>query len=188
LEGSGLVVGRGDLIEYQVEGREQLLAGIVVHVARVGYSGFSSGWPAGTQFISICKITSRRLPKPEALSDGQIKASLVTRKLERRGKIPLPPPVPKTLFPPLDEEKPWKIWMLLTPEEWKAVSRWYGYSLRSLVYDGSWIEMGRYTARDEAYSIMQALINRESRYLAHLLRNKKATRPSRRNRPEDNGK
>ena len=65
LEGSGIVIHCGDLVEYQVEGKEQLLAAIVVNVAHVGYAGFGSSWPVGTQFLSVRKIVNRRLPKPE---------------------------------------------------------------------------------------------------------------------------
>lgn len=159
LEHNGLVVRRGDLVEYQPKGQEHMLAAMIVSVNKVGYSGWG-GPPVGTQMLSVRKIKNRRLPKPEDLSDAQIEASQVTRKLERKiSEIPLPPPVEKTLFSPFDDENPWKVETFLTPEEWKEVSRWYGYSLRALVFDGTWYEMGRYSMRDGAYSIMKALLN-----------------------------
>ncbi|GCE32154.1 hypothetical protein KDA_76380 [Dictyobacter alpinus] len=158
LDGSGIVVRRGDLVEYEPEEQGYKLAAMVVSVSTVGYAGFGSKHPKGTQLIAARRVKNRRLPKPEDLADTQIASVLVTRRLNRKtDQIPLPPPVAKTRFSPFDQENPWYIPMFLTPEEWKAVSRWYGYSLRSLLYDGSWHEMGRFVNRDGAYSMMQAL-------------------------------
>src|SRR5260370_24590472 len=160
VQGGGLVGRRGDLVEYGPEGQGHKLAAMVVGVSTVGYAGYGSRHPIGTQLISARKIQNRRLPRPEELADTQIAAALVTRKLERKGnQIPLPPPVAKRLFSPFDQENPWRVDTLLTPEEWKEISRWYGYSLRSLIYDGNWHELGRYSMRDGAYSIMKALLN-----------------------------
>lgn len=41
--------------------------------------------------------------------------------------------------------------------EWKEVSRWYPFSLRSLLPDGHWYEQARCKSRDNAYEIMKAL-------------------------------
>ncbi|SRR5258708_1388851 len=169
LQGSGLVVRRGDLVEYEPEGQEYKLAAMVVGVNTVGYAGFGSRHPVGTQMIAARRVTNRRLPKAEELADTQIAAALVTRKLERGSdEIPLPPPIAKTLFSPLDNENPWRVDTLLTPEEWKGISRWYSYSLRSLVVDGSWYEMGRYTLRDNAYNIMKALAQAPRQHVDHF--------------------
>ncbi len=41
--------------------------------------------------------------------------------------------------------------------EWKEVTRWYPFSLRSLMPDGRWSEVGRFGLRDKAYDVMKAL-------------------------------
>lgn len=157
---SGLVVRRGDLVEYQPEGQEHKLAAMVVSVDKVGYAGYGSRYPVGTQLIAARKIKNSRLPQPEELADTQIAANLVTRKLARKGdEIPLPPPVAKKFFSPFDTENPWRVETFMTPEEWKEVSRWYAYSLRSLVFDGSWHEIGRYPLRETAFRILKMLAN-----------------------------
>src|SRR5437660_9457249 len=124
LVGSGIIVCRGDLVEYEMEGQGYKLAAMVVSVSTTGSAGFGSKHPKGTQILSVRKINNRRLPKPEDLADAQIAAMLITRKLDRqKDQIPLPPPVEKTLFSPFDKENPWGVYTLLTPEEWKAISR-----------------------------------------------------------------
>lgn len=167
---SGLVVTRGDLVEYHPELSEQKLAAMVVSVSTVGYAGYGSRYPVGTQIIAARKITNRRLPHPEELADTQIAATLVTRKLSRKGEaIPLPTPVAKTSYSPFADDNPWRVDTYMTPEEWKEIARWYAYSLRSLVFDGSWHEIGRYGVRDTAYHIMKMLAeapgNAEKRYV-----------------------
>lgn len=155
---SGLVVSRGDLVEYQPDQQEYKLAAMVVSVDVVGYAGYGSKYPVGTQLIAAKAVKNSRLPRPEDLSDMQIAASLVTRKLDRKGDtIPLPPPVSKTSFSPFAADNPWRVDTLMAAEEWKGLSRWYSYSLRSLVYDGTWHEIGRYGLRDTAYRVMKAL-------------------------------
>ena len=43
----------------------------------------------------------------------------------------------------------------MNTDEWKEVSRWYPFSLRSLMPDGRWNEVGRFGMRDKAYDIMK---------------------------------
>lgn len=169
LKHNGLVVRRGDLVEYLPEGQIYTLAAMVVGVNEVAYAGYGSKHPIGTQLIAARTIKNRNLPKPEELADANIEARTVTRKLERSGDIPLPPPAEKTLFSPFDQENPWSVETLMTPEEWKAVSRWYDYSLRSLVFDGSWHEIGRYKLRDTAYRVMKALANQRENAENHYV-------------------
>ena len=63
-------------------------------------------------------------------------------------------------YAPYDEHNPWKLDTFMNNEEWKAVTRWYDYSLRSLMPDGRWYEYARCSSRDQAYQIMQALAAR----------------------------
>lgn len=167
LESSGLVVRRGDLIEYR--DKDIPLAGMVVAVNIVGYTIWgSSGPPKGTQIIAIKQIKNRRLPKTEELADTTIESTQVVRTLQRKGDtIPLPPPVARTLFSPFDPKNPWYINTFLTPEEWKGISRWYQYSLRALLFDGSWNETGRYQSRDAAYQVMKVLVDHHINLGAH---------------------
>ncbi len=62
-----------------------------------------------------------------------------------------------TLYVPRSDENPWRrdLDSWLTIAEWKEISRWYPFSLRSLMYDGRWYEHGRYGSRDQAYSTMR---------------------------------
>ncbi len=60
-------------------------------------------------------------------------------------------------YAPYDEHNPWKLDTFMTPEEWKEVSRWYDYSLRSLMPDGRWYEHARCKSRESAYQILRAL-------------------------------
>lgn len=167
LDGSGLIVRRGDLVEYR--DKDIPLAAMVVSVSTVGYSGWgSSSRPKGTQIIAVRKITSKRLPKQEELADTSIEAMQVVRTLSRKGDtIPLPPPVAKTLFAPNDPDNPWRVQTLLAPEEWKGISRWYQYSLRALLFDGTWNETGRYQSRDAAYQVMKVLVDHHINRGAH---------------------
>jgi len=63
----------------------------------------------------------------------------------------------QTLYVPNAEENPWRVDTWMTTAEWKEVSRWYPFSLRSLMPDGRWYEYCRSTMRDKAYQIMRAL-------------------------------
>src|SRR5579875_4118881 len=60
-------------------------------------------------------------------------------------------------YAPSDEQNPWKLDTFMTAEEWKEVSRWYGYSLRSLMFDGRWDEYARCPSRASAYHLLRAL-------------------------------
>lgn len=72
LEHNGLVVRRGDLVEYRGEEKEQLLAAMVMSVSTISYAGYGSCYSVGTQLISMRKLNSRRLPRAEDLTDAQI--------------------------------------------------------------------------------------------------------------------
>src|SRR5579863_3717228 len=61
------------------------------------------------------------------------------------------------LYAPRAEENPWRLDTWMNTAEWKEVSRWYPFSLRSLLPDGRWYEIGRFGFRDNAYETMHAL-------------------------------
>lgn len=60
-------------------------------------------------------------------------------------------------YAPRAEENPWRLDTWMNSDEWKEVSRWYPFSLRSLMPDGRWFEQARCKSRDSAYHIMKAL-------------------------------
>ncbi len=48
------------------------------------------------------------------------------------------------MYAPRDEKNPWGIQdTFMNVDEWKEVSRWYPFSLRSLMPDGRWLEEAR---------------------------------------------
>jgi hypothetical protein len=61
----------------------------------------------------------------------------------------------QTTYAPRDENNPWRVDTWMNAAEWKEVSRWYPFSLRSLMPDGRWYEVGRFSTRDKAYEIMR---------------------------------
>ena len=62
-----------------------------------------------------------------------------------------------TAFAPKAEDNPWRVDTFMNTDEWKEVSRWYPFSLRSLMPDGRWSEWARCKMRDDAYQIMKSL-------------------------------
>lgn len=58
-------------------------------------------------------------------------------------------------YAPKDENNPWRVDTWMNTAEWKEVSRWYPFSLRSLLPDGRWYEIGRFGIRDNAYETMK---------------------------------
>ena len=62
-----------------------------------------------------------------------------------------------TQYAPRDEKNPWRVDSWMNTPEWKEVTRWYPFSLRSLMPDGRWNEVGRFGMRDKAYDVMKAL-------------------------------
>ncbi len=60
-------------------------------------------------------------------------------------------------YAPKAEDNPWRLDTFMNADEWKEVSRWYPFSLRSLMPDGRWFEYARCKMRDDAYQIMRAL-------------------------------
>jgi hypothetical protein len=70
-----------------------------------------------------------------------------------------------TLYPPRAEENPWRLDTWMNTAEWKEVSRWYPFSLRSLMPDGRWYEAGRFGSRDSAYGTMRTLAAADGRRL-----------------------
>lgn len=64
-----------------------------------------------------------------------------------------------TLYAPRADDNPWRVDLDLwnTTDEWKEFSRWYPFSLRSLMPDGRWYEHSRSRSRDSAYQLMKAL-------------------------------
>ncbi|HET8852390.1 MAG TPA: hypothetical protein VFN02_07680 [Ktedonobacteraceae bacterium] len=154
LQHNNLTVRRGDLIEYE-DANQQLLAAMVVAVNIVALS--SSQHRAGDQVVAVKRVMNRRLPKASDLADHNIAATQVVRLYDPAQPIPLPAPAPKTLFAPNAEDNPWRTVTWMTSEEWKQVSRWYRFSLRSLLDEGDWYEHGRYASRDSAYTVMKAL-------------------------------
>ncbi len=69
----------------------------------------------------------------------------------------------QTTYAPRDENNPWRVESWMNTAEWKEVSRWYPFSLRSLMPDGRWNEVGRFGMRDKAYEIMKALAGSRQR-------------------------
>ena len=69
----------------------------------------------------------------------------------------------QTLYAPKAEDNPWRVDTWMTTSEWKEVSRWYPFSLRSLMPDGRWSEWARCKMRDDAYQMMKALAATRSR-------------------------
>jgi hypothetical protein len=69
----------------------------------------------------------------------------------------------QTTYAPRDEKNPWRFDTFMNTVEWKEVSRWYPFSLRSLMPDGRWNEVGRFGMRDKAYEIMKALTGTRQR-------------------------
>ncbi len=63
----------------------------------------------------------------------------------------------QTTYAPRDENNPWRVDTWMNTAEWKEISRWYPFSLRSLMPDGRWSEWARCKMRDDAYQIMKAL-------------------------------
>jgi len=51
----------------------------------------------------------------------------------------------------------------MNTDEWKEVSRWYPFSLRSLMPDGRWFEHSRSKMRDSSYEVMKALASANPR-------------------------
>ena len=68
-----------------------------------------------------------------------------------------------TQYAPKAEDNPWRVDTWMNTDEWKGVSRWYPFSLRSLMPDGRWSERARCKMRDDAYQIMRALAGSERR-------------------------
>ena len=68
-----------------------------------------------------------------------------------------------TTFAPKAEGNPWRVDTFMNTDEWKEVSRWYPFSLRSLMPDGRWYEQARCKSRDNAYQIMKVLAARPGR-------------------------
>jgi len=60
-------------------------------------------------------------------------------------------------YAPKADDNPWRVATFMNTDEWKEVSRWYPFSLRSLMPDGRWFEQARCKSRDSAYEIMRAL-------------------------------
>jgi len=66
-------------------------------------------------------------------------------------------------YVPYADENPWRLDTFMNVDEWKEVSRWYPFSLRSLMPDGRWYEYARCKTRDAAYEIAKALAARPGR-------------------------
>lgn len=64
----------------------------------------------------------------------------------------------QVLYAPKAEDNPWRIETWMNTDECKEVSRWYPFSLRSLMPDGRWFEQSRSKTRESAYQIMKALV------------------------------
>ena len=62
-----------------------------------------------------------------------------------------------TQYAPRDENSPWRVDTWMNTAAWKEVSRWYPFSLRSLIHDRCWSERAWCKMRDDAYQIMKAL-------------------------------
>ena len=69
----------------------------------------------------------------------------------------------QTHYAPKDENNPWRVDTWMNTAEWKEVSRWYPFSLRSLLPDGRWYEQARCKSRDSAYEAMKALAETRQR-------------------------
>jgi len=46
----------------------------------------------------------------------------------------------QALYAPKADDNPWRVDTYMNVAEWKEVSRWYPFSLRSLMPDGRWLE------------------------------------------------
>src|SRR5258706_10667563 len=82
----------------------------------------------------------------------------------------------KVQYAPYADENPWRLDTFMNVEEWKEVSRWYPFSLRSLMPDGRWYEYSRSKMRDDAYQIMKALATTSR---GRVSRHARAAHPSR---------
>ena len=58
-------------------------------------------------------------------------------------------------YAPRADDNPWRLDTFMNVDEWKVVSGWYPFSLRSLLPDGRWYEIGRFGIRDKAYDVMK---------------------------------
>lgn len=60
---------------------------------------------------------------------------------------------------PRDDRNPYRVWDLLTTEEWRRISRWYPFSVRVLAttVKPEWHERARCETWDQAREIMQLL-------------------------------
>lgn len=60
---------------------------------------------------------------------------------------------------PRDDRNPYRVWDLLTVEEWRQISRWYPFSMRVLATTSKpeWRERARCETWDQAREIMQLL-------------------------------
>ncbi len=62
---------------------------------------------------------------------------------------------------PRDEHNPFRIWTMMTSEEWLEVTRWYPFSVRVMVVlrgnDAEWHEEARASTWEKAKQIMQKL-------------------------------
>jgi hypothetical protein len=63
-----------------------------------------------------------------------------------------------TAFAPKAEDNPWRLDTLMNVDEWKEGSRWYPFSLRSLMPDGRWFEYARMLSRLVQYEILQEVV------------------------------
>ena len=66
----------------------------------------------------------------------------------------------QAMYAPKAENNPWRVDTWMNTTEWKEVSRWYPFSLRSLMPDGGFHEYARCKMRDDAYQMMKALAAR----------------------------
>ena len=61
---------------------------------------------------------------------------------------------------PRDEKNPFRIWNMLTIEEWKQIARWYEFSIRVVVVSSNkreWFEEARCRDWHDAKKIMTLL-------------------------------
>ena len=65
--------------------------------------------------------------------------------------------MPQATYAPYADDNPWRLDTFMNADEWKEVSRWYPFSLRSLMPDGRRYEYARCKMRDNAYQIMKTL-------------------------------
>jgi hypothetical protein len=73
------------------------------------------------------------------------------------------------LYAPKAEDNPWRLDTFMNVDEWKEVSRWYPFSLRSLMPDSRWYEYSRSRMREEAYQIMRALAVAKPRHYLRIM-------------------